>query len=117
MKHLQLNMNTFELNYRKYEQLPQRQQLSTIFKSTIEEVFEALETVDVCMSTAHSMIEPIVNRNFGNIFDHRNGPNQHQRIHKHYSILSTQIISKTKDLINSIPERILPWVWTQQTMS
>ena len=33
-------MTTFELNYSRFEQLPQRHQLSTKFHFTIEEVFE-----------------------------------------------------------------------------
>ena len=49
------------------------------------------------MSTAHSMIEPIVNRYFGNIFHHHNGPNQRKNIHKnisqHYQPRSYQIPS------------------------
>ena len=49
-------MTIFELYYRKFERLPQRHQLSTIFNYTIEEVFETLETVDVDMSTAHYII-------------------------------------------------------------
>ena len=35
-------MTTFELEYRKFKQLPQRHQLSTTFQSKIEEVFETL---------------------------------------------------------------------------
>ena len=34
------------------------------------------------MSTAHSVIETIVNGNFGNKFQHQNGPNQQQHIYK-----------------------------------
>ena len=37
------------------------------------------------MSTDHSIIEPIVKRNFGNIFHHWNGPNKRQHIHKNTS--------------------------------
>ena len=51
--------------------MPQRHQLSTIFQFTIEDVFENLETADVDMSTAHPMIETIVNRNFGKHFTTR----------------------------------------------
>ena len=47
----------------------------------IKGVFETLETADVDMSTAHSMIEPIVNLHFGNTFHHHNVPNQRQHIH------------------------------------
>ena len=43
-KHLQQYMNKFELDYRKFERLPQIQQLSTTFNSAIEEVFGTLET-------------------------------------------------------------------------
>ena len=34
------------------------------------------------MTSSHSIIEPIVNRNFGNIFQHHNRPNQRQPIHR-----------------------------------
>ena len=44
MKHLQLYMNTFEQQYRKFDLKKHRQQLSTTFQNTIEEVFETLET-------------------------------------------------------------------------
>ena len=37
------------------------------------------------MNTSHSMIEPIFKRNFGNIFQHQNGPNQCQNTHKNTS--------------------------------
>ena len=76
-------MNTFELDYRKFERLPQRQQLSTIFNSTIEEVFETLETAGLYMLTDHFMIEPIFNLNFGNTIHHQNGTNPQQQIQKH----------------------------------
>ena len=76
-------MNTFELEYIKFEQNPQRCQISTNFHLTIEEVFDTLETADVDMSESHSMIDPIFNRNFGNTFRHRNGPNQRHHVHKY----------------------------------
>ena len=44
--------------------------------------FETLETVDIDMSTDHSMIEPIDNLNFGNTFQRHNGQNKLQYIHK-----------------------------------
>ena len=75
-------MNTFEQYYRKFERLPQRHQISTICSSTVEEVFETPEIADVDMSTDHSIIEPIVKWNFVNTFQHQNGPNQRQQIHK-----------------------------------
>ena len=34
------------------------------------------------MTTSHSMIRTIVNRDFGNTFHHQNGPNQLQHIYK-----------------------------------
>ena len=74
-------MTSFELDNRKFERLPQRQQISTISKSTIEEVLEILEKSDVDISTDHYMIKPIVNRNFGSTFHHHNEPNQRQNIH------------------------------------
>ena len=40
LKHLQLYMTTFELEYRKFELLPQIQQLYTTFHFTIEEVLK-----------------------------------------------------------------------------
>ena len=85
LQHLQWYMTTFELDFINFESLPLRHQLSTIFHSTIEEVFETLETADVDMSTSHSIIEPIVNQDFGNTFHHQNGPNQNQHIHKNTS--------------------------------
>ena len=44
----------------------------------MELIFENLETEDIEMNPYHSMIEPIVNRNFGNKFHHHNGPNKRQ---------------------------------------
>ena len=82
LKHIKRYMTTFELYCINFECLPKRQQLSTIFNYTIEEVSETLKIVYVDMSTAHSMIEPIVNRNFGNTFHHQNGPNQCRHINK-----------------------------------
>ena len=53
--------------------MPQRHQVSTMIKFTIENVFETLLTAYVGMSIDHSMIDPIVNINLGNIFQHLNG--------------------------------------------
>ena len=75
LKHIQRYMNPFELNYRRFERQPQIQHLSLTFSPIIEEIFETLETADIDMTPYHSMIEPIVNRNFGNTFQHQNGPN------------------------------------------
>ena len=41
----------------------------------MEQVFETIETSDIDMKNiSPSMIEPIVNRNVGNTFNHKNGP-------------------------------------------
>ena len=82
LKHLQLYMTTFELEYRKFERNSQRQKPSTKFHFTIEDVFETLETSDVDMSTSHYMIDPIVNGNFVNTFHRQNVPDQIQHFHK-----------------------------------
>ena len=76
-------MPPFELYYRKFERLPQIKQLSTNFNPTIKEVFETLDTAYIDMISYSSMIEPIFNRDFGNIFNHQNGQNQRQITHKH----------------------------------
>ena len=75
-------MTTFELDYRNFECLTQRHQLSTIFNSTIEEFFETLVTEYVDMLTAHSMVEPIIRQNYGNKAYQQNGKNQRQYIQK-----------------------------------
>ena len=75
-KHLQCYMNKFELEYRNIMRLPQIIHLSTTFLLILKSVFETIETVYVEMSTAHSMIGPIVYRNFDNTCHHQNGPNQ-----------------------------------------
>ena len=82
LKQLQQYMNTFELDYNVFERLPQINQLYNAFTYGIEEVSETLFTADIDMTTSHSMIEPIVNRNFGNTFQHQNGINQRQQTHK-----------------------------------
>ena len=48
-------------------------------------IFENLETEDIDMNPYHSMIEPIVNMNFGNKFYHNNGPNKTQHTKKNTS--------------------------------
>ena len=63
LKHLQCYITAFEIEYRTFELNPQRQQLSTTFQFTIEEVFETLEKGYVNMTTFHSVIDPIVNVN------------------------------------------------------
>ena len=71
-------MTTIKLEYGKFERKPSRHQLSNTFQFTIEEVFKTPETSDVEMTAANysTMIELIVNRNFGNNFHPPNGPNQ-----------------------------------------
>ena len=58
-----------------FEYKTQRNQLFIKLTPKMEEIFETLETADIDMNTPHSIIEPIVNRNFGYIFQHHNGPN------------------------------------------
>ena len=78
-------MTDFELEYRKFEWLPQRHQIFTTFHFINEEVFETLETANVGISKAHSVIFPIFDRNFVNTFHLQNGPHQRQRILKNTS--------------------------------
>ena len=78
-------MTTFELQYRKFESNTQRHQLSNTFQLKIELLFENLETEysDITAEHYSTMIETIVNRKFCNTFNHQNGPNQCQYVHKH----------------------------------
>ena len=50
LKHLQRYTNPFELDYRKFEHLPQSHQLYTTSIYTIEKVSETLETADSDMT-------------------------------------------------------------------
>ena len=49
LKDLQRYMTSFELNFGKFERQPQRDQLSIIFRPSIEIIFETLETADIDM--------------------------------------------------------------------
>ena len=51
----------------------------------MEVIFETIETEDIYMNPYHSIIEPIVNNNFGNKLQHHNGPNQRQHTNKNTS--------------------------------
>ena len=55
-------MNSFKLDYRKFERNPQIHQLNNKFILTIEELFETLEIEDVYMIKKGfpTMIEPIL---------------------------------------------------------
>ena len=75
-------MTPFILNYKRFERHAQNQKLSLPLTPKIEEIFETLETVDIDMTPSHSMIEPIVNSNFGDTFRNKNGPNQRQHTDK-----------------------------------
>ena len=66
MKYLQRYMTSYELEYRRFERQPQINQLYLTFTPKMEERFETLDTADIDMNPYHSIIEPIVNRNFGN---------------------------------------------------
>ena len=85
LKHLQRYTTSFELEFRRFERQPQSNHPSITFTPKTEEIFETLETADIDMNPSHSMIEPIINRNFGNTSQHQNGPNQHQHTHKNIS--------------------------------
>ena len=76
LKHLQLYMTKFELEYGSYEHNTQRHQLSNTFQFKIEGVSETPETADVDIKASYysTMIKPIVNRKFGNNFHHQYGP-------------------------------------------
>ena len=78
-------MTPFELYYRRFERHPKIQQLSLTFTPKIEEMFETIEIVEIDMTLSHSIIEPIVNRNFDNTFQHKNEPNQRKYTHKNTS--------------------------------
>ena len=78
-------MTPFELYYRRFERLPQIQQLSITFNPTIEEVFETLDKTYIHTTSSHSIIETIVNQISCNTFQHHNGPNQLQHTYKNTS--------------------------------
>ena len=82
LKHLQRCITPFDLDYRRFERQPQSQQLPLPFTPKIEEIYEILETSDLYMTPSHSMIEPIVRRNFVNTLHYHNVPNQRQPAHK-----------------------------------
>ena len=84
LKHLHRYMDSFEIYFKRFERQLQSNQLSIIFNTSIELIFETLETADIDMNLSHSIIEPIVNKNFLNTFHHQNGPNQLQHTNKNY---------------------------------
>ena len=63
-------MTSYELDYRRFERQPQRKQLYVTFTPKIKEIFETIETADIDTNQYNSIIEPIVNSNFGNTFQH-----------------------------------------------
>ena len=85
LNHLQRYMISFEIDIRRFERQTQRNQLPIIFTPSMEVIFETLETADIGMTPFHSMIEPIVNGNFGYTFQHQNVPNRHQPTNKNTS--------------------------------
>ena len=85
LKHIQRYMTSFELNFSRFERYPQSEQISITFTSSMELIFETIEIVDIGMNQHNSIIEPIVNRNFGYKFHHQNRPNQRQHISKNSS--------------------------------
>ena len=56
-----------------------------MFTPSIELIFENLETDYIDTNPFHSMIDPIVNRRFGNTLHYQNGKNQHQHTNKNSS--------------------------------
>ena len=78
-------MTSFDIDFRRFELNPQIDQLSIIFTPSIELICETLETAEIDTNSSHSMIEPIVNRKFGNTSHHQNGPNQRQHTNKNAS--------------------------------
>ena len=61
-------MTPFGLDYRRFEHQPQILQLSFTLTLNIEDIFEILETEDIVINPSHSIIETIINSNFGNTF-------------------------------------------------
>ena len=82
LKHIQRYMTSFEIAYRQFENKPKSDQIPLTFTPKMKEIFETIETSNIEMNPNHSMIEPTVNSNFGNKFQHQNGKNQHQHTHK-----------------------------------
>ena len=84
LPHLQQFVNSFELDYIKYESKKHRHQLNNTSPSIMEEVFETLKTeyVETTTTDSSNIIEPVVKRKFVNTFNYHNEPNQHQHIHK-----------------------------------
>ena len=63
LKHLQRFMTSFNLDFIIFEHQPQSDQPFTIFKPSIELIFETLETDEIYMHPYHSMTDHIINRN------------------------------------------------------
>ena len=78
LKHIQIFMTPYEIDYRRLKRKPSSKQLFLTFTPKMEEIFETLETVDIKMNPPHSIIEIILNRNVGNTIKHQNVPNKHQ---------------------------------------
>ena len=78
-------MTSFEIAFGQFERSTQSDQLKHTFDQSIENIFETLETAEIDMNPYQSMIEPIVNINFGNTFHHQNVPNQRQRTNENAS--------------------------------
>ena len=85
LKHLQRYMNSFEIDFKRFERKPQSDQRSIILTPSMELIFETIETEDIGMNPTQSIIEPITKRNFENTFHHQNGPNYRQHTNKNAS--------------------------------
>ena len=78
-------MTSFEIEFRRFKHQPKSDQLSIIFTTSMELIVETRETAEKDMNPSHPMIRPIVNRKFGNKFQHQDEPNQRQCTHKYTS--------------------------------
>ena len=78
-------MTSFKLDLRRFERQPQSNQISITFTPSMELIFETLGTADIDRNPPNSIIEPIVDSNFGNTLEHQNGPNQCQHTNKNTS--------------------------------
>ena len=70
LEYLQRYTTSFELDFKRFERQPQRNQLSIIFTPSIELIFETLETAEIDINPYHLFIDPILNRKFENTFHH-----------------------------------------------
>ena len=85
LKRIECHITSFEIDFRRFEHKQKSDQLSITLTPSMEGIFETTGTADIDINPSHSMIEPILNRKFGNTFYHQNGQNKHQHTNKHFS--------------------------------